>query len=219
MARRVAAACHFAFAAVAQADLTLAQIAPMSGPIGEEGKAYNLGIRVAIEQQNARGGLHGQKLDLKHAGRPVQARLGRVDPQGGGGQDPGPAAAGRLAGDDADRSRRRWSTRSAMPIVGVIPGAEPLRKPVQPLCVPCARRRSGPVWTHRRARPDHRHETRRRRLCRHPLRQGRTGRGGRLLKAAGHGSWPHRQPFRSAPNRFLRGAGGVALRPFRTSSS
>ena len=54
-----------ALAAPAQANLTLAQIAPMSGPIAEEGRAYNLGIRVAIEAQNARGGLHGQKLDLR----------------------------------------------------------------------------------------------------------------------------------------------------------
>lgn len=64
-------ACHclllaFAFAAApAHADLQIAQIAPMSGPIGEEGKAYNLGIRVALEAANARGGVNGQAITLK----------------------------------------------------------------------------------------------------------------------------------------------------------
>ncbi len=58
-----------ALAAPAQANLTLAQIAPMSGPIAEEGRAYNLGIRVAIEAQNARGGLHG----LRHGAQVAHA--------------------------------------------------------------------------------------------------------------------------------------------------
>ena len=121
-----------ALAAPAQANLTLAQIAPMSGPIAEEGRAYNLGIRVAIEAQNARGGLHGQKLDLRTlddqykpelmvelirkeaAGKTLALLL----PVGS------PAMTRALKEKVVDAAR--------LPIIGVIPGAEPLRSPLNP---------------------------------------------------------------------------------------
>jgi ABC-type branched-subunit amino acid transport system substrate-binding protein len=119
-------------AAPASASLTVAQIAPMSGPIGEEGKAYNLGIRVAIDALNARGGLHGQKVVLntlddeykpdltvelirKEAAGKALALLLPV----------GSPSMSRVLKDKVIESVR-------MPIIGVIPGAEPLRNPLNP---------------------------------------------------------------------------------------
>lgn len=121
-----------AFAAPAPASLTVAQIAPMSGPIGEEGKAYNLGIRIAIDALNARGGLHGQKVVLntlddeykpdltvelirKEAAGKTLALLLPV----------GSPSMSRVLKDKVVDSVR-------MPIIGVIPGAEPLRNPPNP---------------------------------------------------------------------------------------
>ena len=121
-----------AFAAPALAELTVAQIAPMSGPIAEEGKAYNLGIRVAIEAQNARGGLHGQKLALRTLDDQYKPdltvelirkeatgkTLALLLPVGS------PAMTRALKEKVVDAAR--------LPIVGVIPGAEPLRNPLNP---------------------------------------------------------------------------------------
>lgn len=130
-------ACALASVAVAAAapppaGLRVAQIAPMSGPIGEEGKAYNLGIRIAIDALNARGGLHGQKLFLstqddeykpdltvemirrEAAGRTLALLLPIGSP-----------SMSRVLKDKVLDTVR-------MPVVGVIPGAEPLRTPPNP---------------------------------------------------------------------------------------
>lgn len=125
-----------ALAAVAQparADLVVAQIAPMSGPVAaSDGQSTNLGIRVALDAVNALGGIHGQKVVLKTIDdeykpeRTVELirKEARTDtlalllPVGS-------ASMGKIL-------REKVLEAARLPVVGVIPGAEPLRTPINP---------------------------------------------------------------------------------------
>ncbi|MBI3150217.1 MAG: ABC transporter substrate-binding protein [Betaproteobacteria bacterium] len=120
------------FAASARADLLVAQVVPMSGPIGVEGVAYNSGIRIALAAANALGGVHGQKIALETRDdeyNPLRTvaevqRLGRSEalalimPVGS------PALTRLLA--------EKILEGVGMPVIGVVPGAEPFRKPHHP---------------------------------------------------------------------------------------
>lgn len=122
-----------ALAAVARAEIMVAQVAPMSGPIGVEGLEYNSGIKLALASVNAHGGVLGQKLLLQveddeyNPDKTVAAirRLGRGEtvallmPVGS------PAMTKVLA--------ERVLDQTGLPVIGVVPGAEPFRKPHNPL--------------------------------------------------------------------------------------
>jgi len=125
--------CVLALASLpARANLQVAQIAPMSGPIAAEGTAYNLGIRIALDAANARGGVHGRKIVLKtlddeyKPDRTVELirresageTLALLLPIGS------PAMTKVL--------KEKVLESVKMPVVGVIPGAEPLRTPLNP---------------------------------------------------------------------------------------
>lgn len=132
MARRWLLLAILFSAAVAQADLQVAQIAPMSGPIGEEGKAYNLGISVALAAANARGGVGGQTLTLKtldDAYNPDRA-IELIRGEAGGRTLALLLPVGSPAMTRILKEKVLDSVR--IPVVGVIPGAEPLRKPSNP---------------------------------------------------------------------------------------
>jgi len=116
----------------ARAEYVVAQVAPMSGPIGVEGLAYNAGIQVALAAANASGGIHGQSIKLLTEDDEYNpdktlsavARMGRTSalalllPVGS-------PAMTKLLAEKALES-------AGLPVVGVVPGAEPFRKPHQP---------------------------------------------------------------------------------------
>lgn len=116
----------------AWSDIHLAQVAPMTVPYVSEGKDANIGIRIAIDAANAKGGIAGQKIVfhaeddeykpektvalirhlattetlalLMHTGSPSMTRL----------------------------LQEKVLESTGLPLVGVIPGVESLRNPVNP---------------------------------------------------------------------------------------
>lgn len=114
------------------ADLNIAHVAPMSGPVAIEAKEYNAGIRLAIAATNAAGGVNGHKLILQTEDdqyspeKTVEAmkRVGDGDAIAAVLPIGSPSMA-RILGD-------KVLDRYKLPVVGVIPGAEPFRKPNTP---------------------------------------------------------------------------------------
>ena len=116
----------------AKADLQVAQIAPMSGPIAAEGTAYNLGIRIALDAANARGGVHGKKIALKTLDDEYKPdRTVELIRKEGAGET---LALLLPIGSPAMTKvlKEKVLESVGMPVVGVIPGAEPLRSPMNP---------------------------------------------------------------------------------------
>lgn len=118
---------------VSHAVISVGHIAPLSGPVAAvDGQSYNLGIRVAIEALNARGGVQGNKIKLKtlddeykpdrtveliraEAGKDTVALLLPV----------GSAALAKVL-------KEKVLEDVKIPVVGLIPGSEPLRNPINP---------------------------------------------------------------------------------------
>jgi len=120
-------------AAGAKADILVAQVAPMSGPIGVEGVEYNSGIKLALAAANASGGVLGQKVVLETVDdeyspdKTVAAirRAGR-----------GEAVALLMHVGSPSLTKvlaERVLEETGLPVIGVVPGAEPFRKPHNPL--------------------------------------------------------------------------------------
>jgi branched-chain amino acid transport system substrate-binding protein len=117
----------------ARADLVVAHIAPMTGPIAAaDGLSHDLGIRIALDAINASGGVHGQKVILKvrddkfepdrtidlvrqEANTDTLAMLMAV----------GSRPMAKMLKDKILEAVR-------LPVVGMVPGAEFLRKPLNP---------------------------------------------------------------------------------------
>jgi branched-chain amino acid transport system substrate-binding protein len=111
------------------ADIVIAHVTPLTGPPGIEGKEYDIGIQLAISGQNARGGIGGQQLVLRTEDDAYQpdktialirevARkdtIALVMPIGS-------ASMGAVL-------KEHVLEETGMPVVGMIPGAEPLRNP------------------------------------------------------------------------------------------
>ncbi len=55
----------FMSAGSVHAQIHLAQVIPLAGPIGVEGREFNLGAQVAVNAVNARGGVAGQRVVLR----------------------------------------------------------------------------------------------------------------------------------------------------------
>lgn len=121
-----------AIAIPARADLVLAHVAPLTGPVAIEAKEYNLGIRLAIAATNAAGGINGHKLSLRteddeYTPDKTIAILNKL-----GGSD---TLATLLAIGSPSMTKvlqEKALERNKLPMVGVIPGAEPLRTPGSP---------------------------------------------------------------------------------------
>lgn len=120
------------FACPTHADLTLAHVAPITGPVAIEAREYNLGIRLALAAANAAGGIHGQKLVLRSEDdeyNPEKSvalfdRVGSSD-----------ALAALLPIGSPSLTKvlqEKILDRHKLPVVGAIPGAEPLRTPLTP---------------------------------------------------------------------------------------
>ncbi|CAG0953068.1 hypothetical protein BURK2_00309 [Burkholderiales bacterium] len=126
------AALALALASVTRAQILVAQVTPMSGPIGVEGSAYNSGIRVALAAANSVGGVAGARINLQtvddqyNPDKTVAAILGLKQsevlalllPVGS------PALSKILA--------EKVLETAGIPVIGVVPGAEPFRRPHQP---------------------------------------------------------------------------------------
>lgn len=116
----------------ARSDIHVAQVAPMTGPISVEGKGANIGIKVAIYAINAQGGIAGNKLvfrteDDEYKPEKTVALIQQL------------AATDTLAllvpvGSPSMTKvlKDKVLESTGMPMVGVIPGAEPLRNPINP---------------------------------------------------------------------------------------
>ncbi len=116
-----------------RADLVVTQIAPMSGPVAAaDGQSTNLAIRVALDAVNARGGVLGQKIKLRtlddeyKPDRTVELirREAATD-----------TLALLLPVGSASMTKvlkEKVLESAKLPVVGVIPGAEPLRAPLNP---------------------------------------------------------------------------------------
>ena len=120
-------------AAGAKAAILVAQVAPMSGPIGVEGVEYNSGIKLALTAANANGGVLGQKVVLETVDdeyspdKTVAAirRVGRGDAVALLMHVGSPSLTKVLA--------ERVLDETGLPVIGVVPGAEPFRRPHNPL--------------------------------------------------------------------------------------
>lgn len=118
--------------APALADLTIAHVAPLSGPVAIEAREYNQGIRLALAAANAGGGINGQKLVLKteddeYSPKKTVAALNRL------------AAGDTLAtvlpiGSPAMSKvlEEKILEQIKLPMVGVIPGADSFRTGTNP---------------------------------------------------------------------------------------
>lgn len=121
-----------ALTAPASADLVVAHVAPLTGPVAIEAKEYNLGIRLAIAASNAAGGVNGQKLSLRteddeYTPDKTVAILNKL-----GASD---ALATLLPIGSPSMTKvlqEKVLEQNKLPMVGVIPGAEPLRTPGSP---------------------------------------------------------------------------------------
>ncbi|WP_092949441.1 ABC transporter substrate-binding protein [Roseateles sp. YR242] len=63
-ARHLFALLCFAVAPLAHADIVIGQVAPFSGPQAVTGKAIRAGIKLWVDDVNARGGIRGQRIKL-----------------------------------------------------------------------------------------------------------------------------------------------------------
>jgi branched-chain amino acid transport system substrate-binding protein len=99
----------FAQAAPAASEIALAHVAPLSGPVTREATEYNAGIRLALKADTAlvrfrEAAASDALAALMTVGSPAMARL--------------------LA--------EQFPETQKLPVIGVIPGAEPLRTPLNP---------------------------------------------------------------------------------------
>ncbi|MCO5097782.1 MAG: ABC transporter substrate-binding protein [Rhodocyclaceae bacterium] len=123
----------FLLASASQAAILVAHIAPMSGPVAAvDGQSYNLGIRVAIEALNAHGGVLGNKIKLKtlddqyKPDRTVELIRAEADKDTVALLLPvGSAALAKVL-------KEKVLEDVKIPVVGLIPGSEPLRSPINP---------------------------------------------------------------------------------------
>lgn len=117
---------------LAHAALEVAQIAPMTGPISEEGKASNTGIQIALDAVNASGGIRGEQIALRtlddkyDPDRTIELMMQE-------GRSETLALLMPVGSPSMTRVlREKVADKAHMPIVGVIPGAAHLRDPLNP---------------------------------------------------------------------------------------
>ncbi|MES2937740.1 MAG: ABC transporter substrate-binding protein [Pseudomonadota bacterium] len=132
--RRACAALAFTAAqAACAADLTLAQVDWSRGEIAREAAQSYAGAKACVDLANASGGVAGRRLRLvrvaaAHAKEEPAQLLARVV------QQEQPLAILNLTGADYVRAllKSQQLYASAVPVVGVSPGAESLRAPWNP---------------------------------------------------------------------------------------
>ena len=113
-------------------ELVVAHMAPFTGPASIEAAEYNAGIRLAIKAANASGGINGQQVVLKTENDEYKPeRAAAIFRQLAASEavatllPVGSPAMGQLLKDGLPETLK-------LPIVGLIPAAEPIRNPVHP---------------------------------------------------------------------------------------
>lgn len=114
-------------------DMVIASVAPLSGPLAFNGVQNLEGSRACIDEANAAGGVHGHKLRLVAVDDQYKAqetvRLVRLVAERNK-----PIAFLNLIGSENVSAllRERTLVNVRIPVVGVSPGADILRKPGSP---------------------------------------------------------------------------------------
>jgi len=119
----------------ARADLTVVQVAPLSGPLADTGLLLQQGANLAFQEANAKGGIHGQKIRLisKDDGYKVDETL-RLVKEAGSATDKPVAFLGLVGtGNMAALVQKKLIDDLGIPVVGVRTGASALRNPSHPL--------------------------------------------------------------------------------------
>lgn len=118
----------------AAADLTVVQVAPLSGPLADTGQLLQQGANLAFQDANAKGGIHGQKIRLisKDDGYKVDETVRLVKEAGVA--DKPVAFLGLVGtGNMAALVSKKVIDELGIPVVGVRTGAGALRNPSHPL--------------------------------------------------------------------------------------
>ncbi|MCG2578290.1 ABC transporter substrate-binding protein [Dechloromonas sp. XY25] len=122
-------------AGVAQAQLRVVQIAPLSGPLAGTGKQLQQGAQLAFAEANAAGGVHGQKIVFETLDDAYKAeesvRLAREVAK----RPEKPVALLGLVGTGnvAALIKEGIVDEIGVPVIGVRTGASSLRQPGHPL--------------------------------------------------------------------------------------
>lgn len=131
--RFLAAALLACAALAARAELVIAQVGPLSGPLAINGMANFLGSKACFDQVNAEGGIHGQQIRFVGADDEYKAEqtirlLETVA------QRDRPLMFVNLLGSANVTALMKAQTldRLKVPVVGVTPGADSLREPGSP---------------------------------------------------------------------------------------
>lgn len=113
-------------------QIHIAQVAPISSAIVDEGRETNIGIKLAFDSVNAHHGIAGQKIILRTEDDEYDSKkavtlireLVKTDTLALLGVVGSPTMAMIL--------QEKIPETAGMPIIGTIPGAEPFRKPLNP---------------------------------------------------------------------------------------
>lgn len=121
-----------AYSHVAAGEIHIGQVTPLTGPVSIEGISANIGIKIAVSSLNAQGGLSGQRIVFRTENDEYQpektvALIRQL------------AKTGTLAllvpvGSPSMTKvlKEKVLEQTGMPVIGVVPGAEPLRNPHNP---------------------------------------------------------------------------------------
>jgi branched-chain amino acid transport system substrate-binding protein len=115
------------------AELVIAQVAPMTGPLGANGQANFIGAKACFDEVNSRGGINGAKIrfireDDQYKPDETMRLLSLVA------QRDKPVIFLNMLGSASVTAVLKDKTldRLGIPVVGVTPGAESLRSPGSP---------------------------------------------------------------------------------------
>jgi ABC-type branched-subunit amino acid transport system substrate-binding protein len=119
----------------ARADLSVVQVAPLSGPLADTGKLIQQGANLAFQESNAKGGIHGQKIrfETRDDAYKVEETV-RLVKEAGKAADKPVALLGLVGtGNVAALLKQGVVDEVGVPVVGVRTGAGALRDPGHPL--------------------------------------------------------------------------------------
>ena len=121
--------------AFAQADLSVVQIAPLTGVLADTGKLMQQGATLAINDSNEKGGVHGQKIKLETLddAYKVEETIRLVRAAANASQKPVAFLGLVGTGNVAALVKQGVIDEAGIPVIGVRSGAGSLRQPGHPL--------------------------------------------------------------------------------------
>ena len=123
------------WAGTARAELTVVQIAPLTGPLADTGKLIQQGANLAFQEANAKGGIFGEKIRFVSLDDGYQVdQTVRLFKEAGRAADKPVAFLGLVGtGSMAALLKTKTIDQIGVPVVGVRTGASSLRNPSHPL--------------------------------------------------------------------------------------